>query len=261
MAANSQWGVSIIKSNLSYFIHFAQGRMDKSYQTSGEALEAANESGDIFSKAMASVCHGISCYGRGLFDKAILHLTEGYKFCDKIKLVIFQGLAHFFLGEAYFETQNFIDSADNYKRASEIFEQNRIIPSWKNVSRSAAIRMKALTKAPGVNLETVVTYANANKARIWDGWIYRNIGEIFLNTDEPAVAEIKKWINKAIKADSNNGTMLNLGRTYTLYAQLYKHIGEHSNAVHALKMAMGVFKNCGADGFLKQAEKNLASIA
>ncbi|MGD9302385.1 MAG: adenylate/guanylate cyclase domain-containing protein, partial [Desulfobacterales bacterium] len=120
MAANSQWGVSIIKSNLSYFIHFAQGRMDKSYQTSGEALGAANESGDIFSKAMASVCHGISCYGRGLFDKAILHLTDGYKFCDKIKLVIFQGLAHFFLGEAYFETQNLIDSADNFKRAGEI---------------------------------------------------------------------------------------------------------------------------------------------
>jgi tetratricopeptide (TPR) repeat protein len=72
LAANSHWGVSIIKSNLSYFIYFFKGRVDKSYQTSSEALQGANESGDIFSKAMASVCHGIACYGCGFFEKAFL---------------------------------------------------------------------------------------------------------------------------------------------------------------------------------------------
>jgi len=259
-AANSHWGVSIIKSNLSYFIYFFKGSMDKSYQTSGEALQGANESGDIFSKAMASVCHGIACYGCGFFEKAILHLTEGCAFCDRIKLVIFHGLAHFFLGEAYFEMGNFKKAEDNYKEAIDILEHNQIIPSWKNVSKSAIARMKVINKDPDVDIEATVGYADVNKARIWDGWIRRNIGEILLNTDDQRLDEAEGWIKKAIEADSNNGTMLNLGRNYALYAELFSRRGDPDKAVTALKKAIEVFKDCGSDGFLKRAEESLASI-
>jgi len=260
MAANSHWGVSIIKSNLSYFIHYFRGHVKKSHQTSSEALEGANESGDIFSKAMASVCHGISCYGRGFFDDAIVHLTDGCKFCDKIKLVIFHGLAHFFLGEAHFEKGDFKESEDNYQQAIQILEHNRIIPSWKNVSRSAIIKMKAINNEPIIDLEAILSYADDNKAKIWDGWIYRNIGEILLNIENQGLTEAEIWINKAIEADSSNGNFLNLGRTYALYSELCKRKGEHDKAVRALKNAIEVFKDCGSDGFLKRAEKSLASI-
>ncbi|MEE4263341.1 MAG: adenylate/guanylate cyclase domain-containing protein, partial [Desulfobacteraceae bacterium] len=199
-AANSNWGVSIIKSNLSYFIYFFKGRVDKSYQTSGEALQGANESGDIFSKAMASVCHGIACYGCGFFDKAILHLTQGYAFCDKIRLVVFNGLAHFFLGEAYFEMGDFQKAEENYKEAIDIFERNRIIPSWKNVSKSAIERMKVINKDTKIDLEEMIGYADVNKARMWDGWIRRNIGELLLNSGDQRLDEAEGWINKAIEA-------------------------------------------------------------
>ncbi len=209
---------------------------------------------------MASVCHGIACYGCGFFDKAILHLTAGCTFCDKIKLVIFHGLAHFFLGEAYFEMGSFKEAEDNYKEAIEIFERNRIIPSWKNVSKSAIAKMKVINKDPGVDLNTVVGYADVNKARIWDGWIRRNIGEILLNIDDRHLDEAEKWINKAIEADGNNGTLLNLGRTYALYAELHKRRGDRNNARNALSKAIAVFKDCGCDGFLKRAEESLASI-
>ena len=259
-AANSHGGVSIIKSNLSYFIHFFKGRVDKSYQTSGEALQGANESGDIFSKAMASVCHGIACYGCGFFEKAILHLTEGCAFCDKIKLVIFHGLAHFFLGEAYFEIGNFKKAEDNYKEAIDILEHNQIIPSWKNVSKSAIAKMKVINKDPGVDIEATVRYADINKAKIWDGWIRRNIGEILLNTGEQRLDEAEGWINKAIEADSTNGTLFNLGRNYALYAELCSRRGSPDKAVTAIKKAIEVFKDCGSDGFLKRAEESLASI-
>ena len=259
-AANSHWGVSIIKSNLSYFIYFFKGRIDKSYQVSREALQGANESGDIFSKAMASVCHGISCYGRGFFDKAIVHLTEGCKFCDKIKLIIFHGLAHFFLGEAYFEIGKFKNSEANYNKAIEILEHNRIIPSWKNVSKSAIAKMKAINNEPDFDLNTVVGYVDVNKAKIWDGWIRRNIGEILLNFDDQHLDKAEGWINKAIEADRNNGTLLNLGRTYALYAELYERKGEQNNAMTALNKAIEVFKDCGSDGFLKRAEESLALI-
>jgi len=209
---------------------------------------------------MASVCHGISCYGRGFFEKAILHLTEGCKFCDKIKLIIFHGLAHFFLGEAYFEIEQFKNSEVNYNKAIEILEHNRIIPSWKNVSKSAIAKMKVINNEPDFDLNTVVGYVDVNKAKIWDGWIRRNIGEILLNMDDQHLDEAEGWINKAIEADRNNGTLLNLGRTYALYAELYERKGEPNKAMTALNKAIEVFKDCGSDGFLKRAEESLASI-
>jgi predicted ATPase/class 3 adenylate cyclase len=260
LAANSQWGVSIIKSNLSYFIYFFQGRVAQSFQISSEALEGANESGDIFSKAMASVCHGISCYGCGLFDKAILHLTEGHTFCDKIKLVVFHGLAHFFLGETYFEIGDFNKAEINYHEALDIFERSRIIPSWKNVSKSAIEKMKVINKDPDVALPEAVGYAEVNKARIWDGWIRRNIGEILLHSDDQHLDEAEAWIEKAIEADSTNGTLLNLGRNYALYAELCNRRGERDKAQTAYKKAIEVFKDCGSDGFMQRAEASLASM-
>jgi tetratricopeptide (TPR) repeat protein len=259
-AANSHWGVSIIKSNLSYFSYFFKGRVDKSYQTSSEALQGANESGDIFSKAMASVCHGIACYGCGFFEKAILHLTEGCALCDKIKLVVFHGLAHFFLGESYFEIGNFKKAEENYKEAIDILEHNHIIPSWKNVSKSAIEKMKVINKDAGVDLEEMVGYADVNKARIWDGWIRRNIGEILLNSEDQRLDEAEYWINKAIEADSKNGTQFNLGRNYALYAELCKRKGDQDQAATALKKAIDVFKDCGSEGFLKRTEEMLASL-
>jgi len=260
LAAKSHWGVSIIKSNLSYFIYFFKGRVDESYQISGEALQGANESGDIFSKAMASVCHGIACYGCGFFEKAIVHLSEGCTSCEKIRLVVFHGLAHFFLGEAHFEIGDFQKAEEHYKEAIDIFEHDHIIPSWRNVSKSAIEKMKAINKDTRVDLEEIIGYADANKARIWDGWIRRNIGEILLNSDDQRLDEAEGWINKAIEADSTNGTLLNLGRNYALYAELCSRRGDQDKAVTAFQKAIAVFKDCGSEGFLKRAEKSLASI-
>jgi class 3 adenylate cyclase/tetratricopeptide (TPR) repeat protein len=227
LAAKSHWGVSIIKSNLSYFIYFFKGRVDESYQISSEAMQGANESGDIFSKAMASVCHGIACYGCGFFDKAILHLTEGCELCEKIKLVVFHGLAHFFLGESHFEIGDFQKAEENYREAIDVFEHNRIIPSWKNVSKSAIEKMKVINQYTRIDLKEMIGYAD---------------------------------VNKAIEADSANGTLLNLGRNYALYAELCSRRGEPDKAVTAFQKAIAIFKDCGSDGFLKRAEEGLASI-
>ena len=78
--------------------------------------------------------------------------------------------------------------------------------------------------------------------------------------DDQHLDAAEEWINKAIEADSNNGTLLNLGRTYALYAELHKRKGDRNNAIAVLNKAIEVFRDCGSDGFLKQAEKGLASI-
>jgi tetratricopeptide (TPR) repeat protein len=209
---------------------------------------------------MASVCHGFSCYGRGFFDEAISYLTEGCKFCDRINLVIFHGLAHFWKGEAFYELGNLKDAEDNYRQAIAILEHNQIIPSWVNVIRSASIRMKAVRKEPIIDFDRLTGYAKNNRSKIWDGWLYRNIAEIMLNRDDQHLAAAEEWINKAIKADSANGTRFNLGRDFILYSRLYRRRGLSGNAASALNTAAEIFKKCSSSGFMKLTENELASI-
>jgi tetratricopeptide (TPR) repeat protein len=120
--------------------------------------------------------------------------------------------------------------------------------------------MKAINNCPVVELKAVLDYADTNKAKIWDGWICRNIGEILLNIDDQRLDEAEGWINKAIEADNSNGTLFNLGRNYDLYAELCNRKGDRDKAVTALQNAIAVFKACGADGFVKRAEASLAAM-
>ena len=261
LAANSLWGTSIMKSNLSYFIFYFQGGIDLSYQTSKEALQGANASGDIFSKAMASVCHGIACYGRGLIEKAIEHLSEGREFCEKINLVIFHALAHFFLGESYYEMGDFETPKQHFSTATRILKHNQIIPSWKNTNKLAMAKTRVMNGEQGIDLESLYGIVNDNKAKIWDGWIRRCVGEILLNIDEHHMVEAQDWIIKAIEADQSNGVLLNLGKNYALYAELLRRKGDSEAARKNMQKAIEIFRNCGADGTLRNAEKKLASIS
>jgi tetratricopeptide (TPR) repeat protein len=261
LAANSLWGTSIMKSNLSYFIFYFQGGIDLSYHTSKEALQGANASGDIFSKAMASVCHGIACYGRGLFEKAIDHLSEGREFCEKINLVIFHALAHFFLGESYFEMGDFEKPKAHFITATRILKHNRIIPSWKNTNKLALAKTKVMNAEQDIDLESLYDLVNDNKAKIWDGWIRRCVGEILLNIDDHHMVEAQDWIAKAIEADQSNGILLNLGKNYALYAELMQRKGDSEAARKNMQKAIEIFQKCGADGMQRNAEKKLEAMS
>jgi hypothetical protein len=49
-----------------------------------------------------------------------------------------------------------------------------------------------------------------------------------------------------------------LGRDYLLYAELYKREGDVVRARTHLNKAIGIFNECGADGWVEKAEKALA---
>ena len=258
--AESLWGISIIKSNLSFFIYYFQGKVNKSYQTSDDALHTANESGDIFSKAMAFVCHGISCCGKGLFEKANMYLSEGCEYCEKINLIIFNAIAQFYLGEIHFETREFKEAKKNYDKAIQILEHNRIIPSWKNIFKTALLKIKLSNKEKDFDLKSLYSIANENKVKLWDGWIHGCIAEILLKIDNDHIAEAETWLNKAIEIDKSNGVYLNLGSNYALYAELLKRNGDNFKAKEKLNKAIEIFRNCGAEGWAEKYENELASL-
>jgi len=89
--------------------------MDLSFQTSGEALQIAEESGDIFSKGIPYVSQGISSYGKGLLEEAKKHLLKGIEFCEQSNNLGFNANAHSHLGITYFEMGNFSKSKEHYE--------------------------------------------------------------------------------------------------------------------------------------------------
>jgi len=260
VGAQSLWGISIIKSNLSVFIYYFQGKVNKSYRTSDEALQAANESGDIISKAMAFVCHGISCYAKGLFEKANVFLLEGCGYCEKINLIIFNAIAQYFLGEVHFAISEFEEAEKHFDRAIQLLEHNRIIPSWKHIFKMALVKTKLTYSKKDIDIDSLYSIVNENNVKIWDGWIHSCIAENLLKIDNDRIAEAEDWINKAIEIDKSNGVLINLGKYYVLYAEIFKRKGAQFEERKNLKKAIELFRNSGADGWAGVVEKDLASL-
>jgi hypothetical protein len=55
--------------------------------------------------------------------------------------------------------------------------------------------------------------------------------------------------------------MLNLGKDYALYADLFNRKGDRSKARENLGKAIEIFKECGADGWVEKYEKELATLS
>jgi tetratricopeptide (TPR) repeat protein len=89
----------------------------------------------------------------------------------------------------------------------------------------------------------------------------RYIGGILLNLDGSKMSEAEHWIQKAIEADQRNHMMFHLGQDYALYADLFKRKGDRSKAQENLGKAIEIFKECGADGWVTKAEKELTTIS
>jgi tetratricopeptide (TPR) repeat protein len=117
-----------------------------------------------------------------------------------------------------------------------------------------------MNKEKDVNLEALYAHSRNNKVKRAEGWIQRYIGEILLNIDDQHLSESEHWIQKAIEADQRNGMMFDLGKDYALYAELFKQRGDKLKAQENLGKAIEIFKQCGADGWVEKAEKELATI-
>ena len=112
-----------------------------------------------------------------------------------------------------------------------------------------------------IDLESLYGYESENTINIFEGWMQRYIGEILLNIHNLQMNETEKWIMKAIESDKRNNMMWYLGRDYALYADLFKRKGDQSKAKESLNKAIEILKECGADGWVKKYEKELAALS
>jgi tetratricopeptide (TPR) repeat protein len=242
------------------YFYYLSGRINQSFQTSDEAIRLAEESGDIFSKAIAYTSHGISFYGKGFLKDAIEFILKGADFCEKINLLQWNGLAHFYLAESYFDVGEYEKSEKHYSKAIWLFEQNRSSPSTANLAKLGLVRTEVMKNEKDVNLEALYNSENKINYKIHDGLKARYLSEILLYIDDQNLCDSEELINIAIKADQKNGMMLNLGKNYASYAYLLNRKGDQYKAKENLRNAIEIANRCGADGWVEKYNKELAAL-
>jgi len=252
--AKISWREATLKSLLSHLVYYYQGRIDFAHETSRQAVRIAAESGDIYSKAFAYSCHGISCFGKGSFQEAVELLSIGREFSERLDHDWWHPWSNQFLGEVYFEIGQYQKARDHYEKATSLFDRNGTWPSNNIVSKIGLARTQALHKKEDVSLEAIYGYVKVVKAKLFEGWIRRYISEILLSINEGRISEAEEWIKQAITADRRNGTLFELGRDYSFYAAILRRKREESEAQKNLQSAIEIFKKCGADGWVKKHE-------
>jgi class 3 adenylate cyclase/tetratricopeptide (TPR) repeat protein len=260
LAAKILWGIAMAKSSLAYFSYYLHGKINLQFKTTNEATRVAEESGDIYSKAISYVIHGASCYGKGLLEEAERYLLKGLEFCEKINFLAWIIRAQIHLGEIYFERRDFSKSKEFYEKGVWVLKSNRLFPSMLGVAKAALVRSKVMNKEKDVDLESLYACSQNSKINIYEGEIQRYIGEILLNIGDQHLPEAEHWIQKAIESDQRNRMMFHLSKDYALYAELFKRKGDRLKAQENLGKAIEIFKECGADGWVEKYEKELATL-
>ena len=86
------------------------------------------------------------------------------------------------------------------------------------------------------------------------------MGEIFLNIDDAHMDKAEAWIKKAIETDERHRMPWHLATDYALYAEFFKKKGVLDQAREKLATAIDIFRTCGADGWVKKYEDELARL-
>ena len=259
MAAKNLSGIAIMKSNLGWSGYYYAGRTDLSYEITQDAARVADESGDIFSKPMPYTLHGISSYGKGLFNEAEKFLLMGGEACEKINVHSYNGFAQTYLGEIYFLAGDYLKSKECYQKGIDAWERLRWM-EWASLAKVGLARSKISNKQTDVDIESLYVHARNSNIKANEGLIRKNIGEILLNMDDEHLSYAKYWIEQAIDADQRNRMMFHLGQDHAIYADFFKKKDNKLGAKEQLTRAIDIFKECGADGWVTRTEKSLTEI-
>ena len=87
-ASNILWGMSAAKSYQSLFCFFFLGRLGRAQDCVEEAIRFAEESGDIYSKALAFTAAGWIGFAKGDLEKAEKTFLAAIDFCEKINVTV-----------------------------------------------------------------------------------------------------------------------------------------------------------------------------
>jgi tetratricopeptide (TPR) repeat protein len=260
--ANSLWGASITRSLMSGYVHFYQGAARLSYETSNEAIQIAEKSGDTHSRSFAYGCHGISCCCLGFFEEAANNLLRSICLAESIEWAMFNADANSHAAELYYHMGEYEKSGDHHHKAAQILERNELLPSLMRLNRMGIARARVTKGERDIDVEALHACIEESRegAKIYEGWMRRMLGEILYHIGDQRISEAENWIGAAIEADKRNDMLFHLGQDYACYAELLKRKGDQSKAKETLAKAIDIYKECGSDGWVEKSEKQLAEL-
>ena len=229
------------------------------YKTSQEAMDMAEESGDSYSKAFACGSHGISCFGRALFPEAVEHLARSVELSQSEDLQMWEGWVQTFLGEVHFEAGEYASSEDHYGKAASLWTKG--FPSQLGLTKIGRAMARMMMAGLDTDVHSLFNHLYENKLKFCEAWKLRFLGKILLNTGDKDTFKAADWIEKAIEAAARNGMKLELARSHSLYAELFKRKGDLPKSREQLSKAIEIFKECGANGWVMKAEEELAKVS
>jgi tetratricopeptide (TPR) repeat protein len=259
--ANNLIQISSAKSGISTFNYVFCGKNDLAYQISKEAVELAQEGGDNHIKGIACSSYGRACYCKGLFDEAENSLLQALSFCEKATQLGWWANAFGSLGHVYSDMGEYEKAQFYYEKGISTLERTRIYPFFVNLWKISSARSKVLDNNQDIKISELFECYENISLKVLKGWAARYVGEILLHMDDQHTSETENWVKKAIELDKRNGTMWSLGCDYALYTKLFERKDDKSKAEENLHKAIGIYRECGSDGWVERYEKELADLS
>ncbi len=261
MAANSLWGVAQLKGLISYWVYNITGQLDLGYRNSEEAVDIADESGALHSKAIANISHGRSNLFKGFLNEASTYLQKGVEFCERINHYYWNCNAQLDLGMIYLELGEYQKALRHFNNVIQFGKVYKLSPRLSIESKILAAVAEILIDQLDTDLTVLYSYYNEYKGIRYKGVLQNNIAKILLNIDEQHGAEAEDWIKKAIKTNKKYGLKGWSGKPYVLYAEFYKRQGDLPKARIQMNKAIKIMKGCGADGWVERYKNELAALS
>ncbi len=258
--ANVQWGIVALKTNIIFWVYGRMGNVELAYQTSQEALQIANESGDIFSKGLANYALGFSYYLKGCLKESEEHLLKSVDLLQKSNQYAYAAGSNTYLSALYLDTGEYGTSQKFSERAISYWQQYNFGSSYIIWSKIYLALAKVIKNEKDINLNEIIKWYEDIKNKWIKGIVLNCIGTILLNICGQHISEAEDWIKRAVETNQKYGMRWNLARDYALYAELFKRKGDMLKARENLSKAIKIFKECGADGWVDKYEKELASL-
>ena len=261
IAANELVGMAWSKGTMSALSYCLQGKTDLAHQISEESLQLSEKSGDLLAKVPPLGGHGLCCHLKGLFEEAANSLVKGLTICEKTTQAAWWSWVSGLLGDLYSDLGEYEKAQRYYKRGIDICKNVKFSPSWINMWEISITRAKVLNLDEDINLNRLFECYGNNKLKFCEGQNARHIGEILLNIGGSHISEAENWIKKAIEVNKRSGTIWLLGRNYALYSEFFRRKSDKSKAKENFIKAIEIFKDCGADGWVKRYKKELVSLS
>ena len=245
------------KGVISALFYATGGKIEEAITWSQEALQLALQADDLYLKGLAYQCHGVALLRKGLFPEAEETFTLAVEMTQKTDAVGFLMDSFLFLGLLHSEMGRYREAQECFDGVLAMHERVRIFPSVARLAQIMKVAAELLGHLDPV-IDNVLNFdINEIRMLFFQGMAAHAIGEIFLNIDNAHMDEAEAWIRKAIETNEQNRMPWDLAKDYALYAEFFKKKGDPARARENLLTAIGIFGECGADGWVERYEKEL----